>query len=97
MVNQGNKILCIEDNQNYVEIVTEEAGTMGVDVAIDAYSAAKFLITEKRNYACIVLDAQFPTAPMDVVVKDDKQDLIYQELMAIFEELKLQNKSDPLR
>lgn len=97
MTNQGNQILCIEDRQDWAKIVTEQAGALGVNVATDAYSAANFLITEKRNYACIVLDAQFPMASMDVIVKDDKKDEVFQELMAISEELKLQNTSAPLR
>lgn len=87
-----NQILCVEDKHDCWEIVAEQWEKLWVDVAIDLYSAAKALVQEKRKYACIVLDAQFPLASIDVIQKDDKKDIVYQELKEIFEELRAESE-----
>ncbi|MBP7806087.1 hypothetical protein KA057_00205 [Candidatus Gracilibacteria bacterium] len=89
-----NQILCVEDKHDCGEIVTEQGGKLGVDIAIDLYSAAKALVQEKRKYACIVLDAQFPLASIDVIQKNDKKNIIYQGLRHLYEELNKKSEAE---
>ena len=65
-----------------------------MDIAIDLYSAAKALVQEKRKYACIVLDAQFPLASIDVIQKNDKKNIIYQGLRHLYEELNKKSEAE---
>ncbi len=49
---------------------------------------------EKRKYACIVLDAQFPLASIDVIQKNDKKNIIYQGLRHLYEELNKKSEAE---
>jgi len=90
-----NNILCVEDKADCWQIVTEQGHELGVDVAINVYSAAEsFLVQEKRKYACVVLDGQLPLASIDVIMKDDKKDTVYRDLCQLNEEHRIQSEKE---
>jgi len=51
-------------------------------------------VQEKRKYACVVLDAQFPVASIDVIMKKGEEDALFRELCQIDEEHRIKSQEE---